>query len=137
MLLVAGRLLAAPQLPFVIRTFGTRRTFLTVKILSLVLWVLLGLLLARNIVGAAVGATLVLTLGPAWGIMARGAFEIPLIIVLLCFRPAKEPAAPEASPEGQRHPLGRVLLRIRLPLPLSTICLPVLGMSMPKRATPM
>lgn len=154
-LLVVGRLLVSPYLPLVIRTFGPRRVFLFVKILSTVLWVLLGLLLAFGVVGApslyatapifgaiaafastlttlytgayisghemsgalarmavvrggavAVGAAtaalIILTLGPAWGILARGAFEIPLIIVLLVWRPAREPSAPEAKKQVWR-----------------------------------
>jgi hypothetical protein len=148
--LVAGRLLVAPYAPLAIRKFGPRRTFLTVKVLSVVLWILLGILLAMGSVGAlslyatapivgaiaafastlttlysgayinghdmsgalarravvrgggiAVGAfvagVLVLTVGPAWAIMARGALEIPLIIVLLFFRPGEEPASPQAD----------------------------------------
>ena len=149
-LLVAGRLLVAPYLPLVIKTFGPRRTFLFIKFASLVLWSLLGLFLVSGTVGAAalyatapifgaiaafastlttlytgayvvghemsgalarmavvrggavaLGAVLAglitVSVGPAWGIFARGAFEIPLIIFLLVYRPSREPQSPEAS----------------------------------------
>ena len=149
-LLVLGRLAVSPYLPAVITRFGVRRTFLTVKVASVVLWIALGSLLALGLVGApslyatapffgalaafastlttlysgayipghemsgalarmavvrggaiavgaAVGALLVLPLGPAWGIIARGAFEVPLILVLFLLRPTREPAAPAAK----------------------------------------
>ncbi|MFM9136288.1 MAG: hypothetical protein ACKOT0_12800 [bacterium] len=149
-LLVAGRLLVAPFLPLVIRTFGARRTFLTVKIAAAVAWIALGVLLAGGVVGplslyatapifgalsvfastlttlysgayisghemsgaltrmavvrgsavavgALVGAIVIVTLGPAWGLAARGLLEIPLVIVLLAYRPAEDPPAPEAK----------------------------------------
>ena len=47
--------------------------------------------------GALVGALIIVTIGPAWGIVARGLLEIPLVIVLLAYRPAEEPPAPEAK----------------------------------------
>lgn len=149
-LVVVGRLLVAPFLPLVIRRFGARRTFLTVKVAAAVLWLLLGVLLALDVVGvlslyaaapifgalgvfastlttlysgayisghdmagaltrmavvrgsavalgAFVGALIIVTVGPAWGLAAKGLLEIPLIIVLLAYRPAAEPPAPEAK----------------------------------------
>lgn len=149
-LLVGGRLVVAPYLPLVIRTFGARRTFLAVKVLSVALWLLLGALLQAGVVGAtslyvtaplfgaiaafaaslttlysaayinrhevsgalarmavvrggavALGAALagllVITVGPAWAIIARGAFEVPLVLVLLLLRPGEEPRSPTAS----------------------------------------
>lgn len=149
-LIVGGRLLVAPYLPLVIRTFGPRRTFLAVKLLSVALWIVLGVLLLTGVVGAlglyltapifgaiaafasslttlysaaylnghdmsgalarmavvrgaavalgaALAGTLVLTVGPGWAIVARGAFEVPLVLVLVLRRPAEEPHSPAAS----------------------------------------
>lgn len=47
--------------------------------------------------GALVGALIIVSIGPAWGIVARGLLEVPLVIVLLSYRPAEEPPAPEAK----------------------------------------
>jgi hypothetical protein len=149
-LLVGGRLLVMPYLPLVMRSFGPRRAFLGVKILSVVLWAALGLLLAWGAVGAtslyvtapvfgaiaafastlsslyshayiqghqmegamarmavvrgasvALGAILaaavILSIGPAWGIFARGFLELPLVAVLIFLRPAHEPETPRAG----------------------------------------
>lgn len=154
-LMIVGRLLVAPYLPLVVRKFGSRTTFLSVKIAATVLWILIGLgfvtgvlsvpvlyatgpifgaltvfastlstlytaayvtghqmsgALARMAivrggavaVGALLAATIALTIGPAWGLVARGVFDIPFIFVILLTRPGREPEAPRANREVWR-----------------------------------
>ena len=48
-------------------------------------------------VGAVLGGALALSVGAAWGLLARGLFEIPLIIMLMVARPAHEPEPPPSS----------------------------------------
>ena len=88
--------------------------------------------------GALLGGAIATTINPAWGLLARGLFEIPLIVVLVVTRPARDPDIPRATPAVWRdlrtdiasNPRMRrlVLLGVGLTifaLPLSELIVPI------------